>query len=252
MALSEIGNLARLFILNVPDGITPHYVGEILRRAGRDPALMDVSVSSIIVASDSQPWPIDVQNSLRTTEQIEWADLLEDSKGARRITIRITPELFAKVQSEAQRRDQSLNHFCVEALQIQVGTRSHQIEDEIFRAFYAGGYSETTRQFSLPDLWHCVSRNIPDCKAQEIEFALRRLHKAAYLTLDKWESSDPNVRLRGCVHKYDGTDDENFFYGTTPFRLTVTPSGKAYSEALADSARAIDGFLKVLRAEELV
>jgi hypothetical protein len=245
LALNEIGHTTRLFILNVPDGIPPRYISEVLRKAGRDPALMDVSVSSISIAAESD-WPLDVKNAQSSTgvERIDWDALLEDSKGARRITIRISPELFAKVQSEAQRREQSLNNFCAEALQIQVGTRSHRIEDEIFEAFYSGMYSESKRSFRLPDLWQYVSRNIPDCKTQEIEFALRRLHRAEYLLLDKWDAGIQRFR------KYDGTDDEDFFY-RNDFRLSITPAGKSYAEALTGSSRAIDGFLKVLRAEEL-
>ena len=38
MALKEIGHMTRLYILNVPEGITGNFIGEVLRKAGRDPA----------------------------------------------------------------------------------------------------------------------------------------------------------------------------------------------------------------------
>ena len=103
-----------------------------------------------------------------------------------RITIRITPQLSAWAEEVAKRRGQSLNEFCVDALQLQVGTRSHRIENEIFRFISLGGRSEPTRPTRLPDLWNHVGKAIPDCSVQELESALKRLHQAGYLSLDKY------------------------------------------------------------------
>src|ERR1700722_12674057 len=59
---APIGHVARLFILDVPKGVSAQIIGEVLRKAGRDPALMDISVSSIAIASESN-WPADVRNA---------------------------------------------------------------------------------------------------------------------------------------------------------------------------------------------
>jgi hypothetical protein len=240
---APMGHITRLFILGVPEGITAQIIGEILRKAGRDPALMDVSVSSITIAAEPK-WPNDVKNDFGSTgpQKISWEALQDEARDWRRITIRVTPQVFVLAQAEAQRRSQSLTQFCVDAIQMQVGTRSHRIEDEIFRFIYAGGYSERTRSASLPLLRSYVARNIPDCTFQELEYGLRRLHHAAYLHLDKWEDDAGEFR------PYDGSKDEEFFYRAS-FRMEVTPKGKPYAEALSGTTRAIDGFLNIVRAE---
>jgi hypothetical protein len=239
---TPIGHVTRLLILDVPKGISAQMVGEVLRKAGRDPALMDISVSSVTIASESN-WPVDVRNASTSTgvEKISWEALQEEANGWRRITIRVTPQIFVMAQAEAQRRRQSLTLFCVDAIQMQVGTRSHRIEAEIFGFFYAGGNSERTKSISLSSLRSHVSRNIPDCTIRELEYALKRLHQGGYITMDKWSDL-------GGFNAYDGTKDEEFFY-RAEFRMGVTPKGEPYAEALSGATRAIDGFLNVLRAE---
>src|ERR1700691_3846404 len=92
---TSTGHVARLFIVDVPKGISAPNIGEVLRKAGRDPALMDISVSTITIASESN-WPVDVRNTSTSTgvEKISWEALQEEANGWRRITIRVTPQVF--------------------------------------------------------------------------------------------------------------------------------------------------------------
>jgi hypothetical protein len=240
------GHVTRLFLLDVPTEIRAEFISELLRKAGRDPALMDISVNHISIASEDE-WPPDVKLAWGSTavETITWDALQEEAKGWRRITIRVTPEVYAMVQSEAKRRHQSLTQFCIDSVETQVGTRSHRIELEIFSFFYGGGYSGQKRSTSLPDLRQCVARSFADCTFHEIEDALKRLHPT-YIRLDKWKDSLPH----GQFYPYDGDDNEFFYRGE--FRLEITADGRPYFEALSKQlspTTLVDGFLNVVRAE---
>lgn len=178
-------------------------------------------------------------------ETVAWEALQEEAEGWRRITIRVTPQVYAMTQAEAKRRRQSLTQFCIDSIGAQVGTRSHRIEHEIFTFFYSGCYSDRKRSAVLPDLRRHVARVLADCTLHEIVDALKRLHPT-YVRLDKWKDGVPHGEFR----PYDSDDNEFFYRGE--FRLEVTAEGRPFFEGLNKQlgpATPVDGFLNILRAE---
>jgi hypothetical protein len=242
----RVGHFPRLFITDVPKGVTTQQIYDVLRKSGRDPALMDVSLNHIFIAPEQQ-WPADIKVHWGSTsvEHVPWQGLQEEAEGWRRITIRIAPQILTRAQAEADRRQQSLTQFCIDSIQAQIGTRSHRIEAEIFSFFFSGGYSASKRSTSLPSLNQWVTRTISDCTHLELVHALKRLHPK-FIGLEKWDGSIPPGRFRS-YEEYRGNDEE-FFY-RAEFRIEVTAEGRPYSEALNGSTRAIDGFLHVLRSD---
>ncbi len=220
--------LPQLFVLGVPNDTNAHVIFKVLRRAGRDPSVIDPSIPSFQILAEAN-WPPAVREAWSSgkIERAAWRELEDDASGWRRITLRVTPDVYAIAQTEADRRGISITQFCIEAIEAQspARTRSKRIEYEIFRCFQAGGYSEKRRSLVLPVLVQQIDKAVPGCRDPEVVDALKRLQKLGYFNLDKWEETTG-------FRAYDGGDDVRFFYWGE-FRAELAPDGRPYFEALA-------------------
>jgi hypothetical protein len=218
----------KLFIKGVPERTNAHVIVKTLRRAGRDPSISDPSLTPSFRVLAEANWPRGVQQAFSGggISNVTWKELEDAASGWRRITLRVTPQVYAIAEAEAGRRGVSITQFCIDAIEAQspARTRSKRIEYELFRCFQAGGNSERHRHFMLPVLVQEIYKVVPGCRESEIVDALKRLQKRNYFKLDKWEEATG-------FRAYDGRNDVRFFYWG-PFRAELTPDGRPYFDAL--------------------
>jgi len=219
----------KLFIEGVPGRTNVHAILKVLRRAGRDPSVTDpASAMSFRILAEAN-WPREVQQAWSGggVGSVTWKDLEDAASGWRRITLRVTPQVYAIAEAEADRRGISITQFCIDAIRAQspARIRSKRIEYELFRCFRAGGGSEKHLHLMLPVLVQQIRQAVPDCGLPEVVDALKRLQEQSYFNLDKWDEAAARFR------QYDGSNDVRFFYWG-PFRAELTSNGGPYFEAL--------------------
>lgn len=221
--------LPLLFISDVPAELDLNDVRDTLVAAG--PRLLNVSIdwNSHHVALELD-WPELVrvcweQGARNIT--VSWRVFTEES---RRITLRLTLPLFAAVENEARLREQSVNRFCVDALEAQVRTRSKRLELLILEDAERNKDSNG-RGTTIGDLFNLLRVNLPDCEPFEIVAALKRLARGKYLVLKKWPLGKAITEGRFQKYVLDATGDSEFFY-TGDFRYQLTDQGRPYLEGL--------------------
>lgn len=80
-----------------------------------------------------------------------------------------------------------------------------------------------------------VSTVVPDCRHDELTGAMKRLARANYLIIMKWEENRQFVQYQPGV-----TDDGSFIYSGI-FRLKITDQGRPYLDGLQCAQQDLSG-----------
>lgn len=111
-------HIARLFILHVPDGVGEDEVRRAVDRAGLTPHEFGIRWANHYVAAEPE-WPDEVvgQFSKEEARFVYFEDLLHPDSNVRRVTVRVSQELYTSLHMESERRGITLNALCVEAFE---------------------------------------------------------------------------------------------------------------------------------------
>jgi hypothetical protein len=218
------GYVPKLFVTDIPDeGVTAEEITRTLLQVG--PHLMGTPIdwTSHVIELETK-WPEEVALTWNRghARKASWKAVVGDE---RRITIRLPLSLFVEVESEARIRSQSLNEFCVDALEAQLRTRSKRIERALLE-HAARGSDPSGNSATLGLLFNFATSVVSDCSHTELVDGLKRLARQQYIKIRKY---DPKANVFS-EYSPDDTPDDFFYRGD--FLLKLQDTGRPYLEGL--------------------
>lgn len=108
---------AQLFVVDVPEDVTPEQIRSALTRAGHRFGEFGVPWANHYIAAEPD-WEDEVVGAFRggTVPRVAWEDLVPAEESKVSLKVRVPVELYERVSAAARGRGQTINAFVVSVL----------------------------------------------------------------------------------------------------------------------------------------